>query len=165
MVLASVCTTRQGVYKGLNAACSQQYCVSAADVWACCMSNGTCTALLQRECWVQHGLFRAGESCGPGLCLALGACCGASGACSVVSQSDCAAASGAYSATDSCSIHFCPRTCPCDWNGDGIVNEGDLFRFVNDFMENRGDYNHDRNSNVYDAFEFIGCLINHPAGC
>jgi hypothetical protein len=165
MVTTADCTTLGGQYRGLNAVCAQQYCVSASDVWACCFANGSCTAILQQQCWSQHGIYRAGTACAAGLCVALGVCCESSGACYVASESDCAGAPGVYSVTASCNVQFCPRACPCNWNGDRWVNEGDLFRFVNDYMQGHGDFDGDGLTTESDAREFVDCLLHHPAGC
>ena len=78
---------------------------------------------------------------------------------------DCAGSAGTFVQGGSCNVRTCPRACPCNWNGDRWVNEGDLFRFLADWMQGRADFDNDGDTDESDARQFIDCLLHHPAGC
>ncbi len=60
--------------------------------------------------------------------------------------------------------------CPCDWNGDGNLNDQDFFDWANDYFSQTGpqgnfDFNGDGNQNDQDWFDFVNCFFNPPPQC
>ncbi len=62
--------------------------------------------------------------------------------------------------------------CPCDWNGDGNLNDQDFFDWANDYFSQTGpqggfDFNGDGNENDQDWFDFTNCYFANPGlpGC
>jgi len=53
-----------------------------------------------------------------------------------------------------------PGLCPADWNGDGSINQADLFAFVADWELNRADFNLDGGCDGYDLESFSNAWVN-----
>ncbi len=69
-------------------------------------------------------------------------------------------------------LDFVPEPpCPCDWNGDGALNDQDFFDWVNDFFDpdpGKGggpDFNGDGSVNDQDWFDFVNCFFGNVFGC
>lgn len=165
MVTAADCTGFPGRFRGVNSACSQQYCVDNATSFACCLQDSTCVLTTLRDCFARRGVWGNGPACVPMLCQVMGSCCISTGQCYSAGMVDCAGTGGSFVTGGSCNIQACPRACPCNWNGDRWVNEGDLFRYIADWMQGRADYDNDGDTDEGDARQFIDCLLHHPSGC
>ncbi len=55
--------------------------------------------------------------------------------------------------------------CPCEWNGDGVLNSQDFFDFLASFFKNNADFNKDGVTNSQDFFDFLVCFFERPPGC
>jgi hypothetical protein len=58
-----------------------------------------------------------------------------------------------------------PEPCPCNWNGDDVVNSQDFFDFLNDFFASDADFNGDKVTNSQDFFDFLACFFEPPKDC
>jgi hypothetical protein len=99
---------------------------------------------------------------------ATGGCCAGDGTCTVVSEADCAAQGGTYQGDGTTCEAPCPASCPCDFNGDMVLNSQDFFDFLNCFFSNEcvdADFNHDNLVNSQDFFDFLNCFFTPPNGC
>ena len=56
-------------------------------------------------------------------------------------------------------------SCPCDWDHDGFLTIADHFRFINDWLAGRGDYNGDGATDRQDIADFTSCFNSPPDGC
>jgi hypothetical protein len=58
-----------------------------------------------------------------------------------------------------------PPACPCNWNGDKVVNSQDFFDFLADFFASDADFNVDGVTNSQDFFDFLACFFAPPKTC
>lgn len=144
----------------------QAYCPNPIDVFACCVSDGSCVPTTQGDCLARRGQWQVRRACSPTSCSALGVCCQESGECWLTSEDNCSTYPGSiFSRTASCTPTFCARACRCDWNGDRWVNEGDLFAYVFAWFAQKGDYDSDGDTDDADLSQIIECILRRPTGC
>lgn len=98
---------------------------------------------------------------------AWGACCASNGECALLDVIRCNDLNRDYRGQNtSCSADICNRPCPCDWNGNGILDVRDLLIFTQDYLGGAADFNGDGTTSEADMREFAGCMTsNRPAAC
>jgi len=145
---------------------------AAADLRACCFSNGTCGDRLPADCAAQGGTAQgAGSACATTSCPTPQACCSPLGMCANALPAVCMAGGGTpQGAGTSCSTVTCPVPCDCagDMSGNDIRSGGDIQAFVSCILGGGGncacaDMNNDHATNMADVAPFISALLNTPA--
>jgi hypothetical protein len=142
-------------------------------VGACCIDGNTqvfCVILSQAACALANGRYNGdGTACTADRCpQPTGACCtrddGGKLACIQRTRAACKAAGGTFfGAGSECEDGLCTR-CPCDFNGDGTVNDHDIAKFLEAYQMNDADVNGDGVTDQGDLEAFMTCLRN-PVGC
>lgn len=157
---------------GASTVLLQEMRVNVAGTWgACCLAVNDCRVMNPMLCQQMGGTYQGdGTACAAGTCAppVLGACCMGRCGCMQMTRAACEAGGGTYRGDGvACepTACFARPACPCDWNGEGMVNSQDLFDFLSGFFDERADFNCDANTNSQDFFDFLGCLLSPPEGC
>ena len=170
------CQTQSGTYMGNNTSCTTTPCPGALR-GACCLPPrgggggvSNCMRVPQALCNAMGGLYQGdGTQCPPRGCPAstfVGACCtqdpAGSYLCVDVTQAVCSVLGGTYSGLGVvCATVNCPG-CPCDLNGDGVVDLADEAIALANHAALNFDFDHDGDTDQDDLTAFYACI---NAGC
>lgn len=168
------CRAIRGIYFGHTSVCSTTPCPGALT-GACCIAAAggqttPCIILDEVSCRNRGGIYRGDTTaCQSVTCISptLGACCvrSAAGAfsCVEISPAACTLLGGAFSGLGTpCSAVPCPPACPCDINGDGVVDAADEAAFLLLFAAGNADFDQDGDTDLDDWAAFYSC---YPQGC
>ncbi|MBX3386742.1 MAG: hypothetical protein KF768_09240 [Phycisphaeraceae bacterium] len=171
---AQTCRSASGIYFGDRTVCTTTSC-PGAPTGACCQSTSggavvPCAIRTRAACVSVGGAYRGdGVACQSVSCIAphLGACCvplsGGGHGCVQVRSADCTTLGGSFlGASVACPSVQCPPPCPCDINGDGVVDLADEVAFLTLFNANMADLDNDGDTDQDDAAVFYSC---YPQGC
>jgi hypothetical protein len=174
ILTAHDCRLLGGNYRGNGSDCATTSC-PGAPTGACCIARGNgqsvpCVILDEASCRNRGGIYRGDATiCQSVTCIssALGACCvrSSTGAytCVEIDPVVCTILGGTFSGLGiPCSAAACPPPCPCDINGDGVVNAADEAAFLLLFAAGNADFDQDGDTDLDDWAAFYSC---YPQGC
>ena len=140
---------------------------------ACCIrgkdGSFTCEVLSLADCRDAQGLFRGpGSTCEQSPCptpVVRGACCiqtQMGRTCVLVTEPMCDRLRGRYAGNNTvCDDVKCDdasEECPCDLNGDGVLDMADFREFIARFDAGNADLDGDGDSDADDLMVFINCF-------
>lgn len=160
------CTILGGDFRGIGSSCFSS-CAAA-----CCLLDGSCLEITESMCDSLEGVHRAGMSCNDAECLAwFGVCTDGEG--------DCFVANGTVGCDDAdccemvCAIdpfccstawdtlcaqeaqNLCSPSCPCDSDGNGVIDAVDLLALLAGWGTAGGDCTGDGLTDVADLLALL----------
>lgn len=168
------CRSQGGAFHGFQSVCATTVC-PGAPTGACCLAapggqSVSCIITSQAACTIRGGIYQGDSTtCRTVTCISptVGACCvrSASGTfnCIEVSPAVCTILGGTFGGLGvPCSAVPCPPPCPCDINGDGVVDAADEAAFQLLFAAGNADVDMDGDTDLDDWTAFYAC---YPQGC